>query len=305
MNPPFRSILVPLDGTEVAEQALAVGASLARRTGGTLHLVTVQEPVPLAVTAEVGAYGVDMERESRATLSRYLADTAEAAAGSVNTTLQSELLEGPAAVALAAYVAEHEVDLVVMTTHGRRGIARWWLGSVADQLLRRVSVPVLLLHPSELPQPTRFHRFLVALDGEIEEPVLAAATALGGLEEQPEYLLFRVAEPPLPLLTPLAASPSQLGQPHLARAAEEAAADYLERVAARLRAAGHRCSWRVVRSRDIPAQVVELAEETGADCIAVGTHGAGGLERLLVGSVADQVVRGTQLPVLVSRIGPR
>ena len=305
MTPRFRSILVPLDGTAVAEQALAVGASLARRTGATLHLVTVQEPIPVAVTAEVGQYGAEIERESRATLTHYLGETVETAGSIAVVAVQSALLEGPAAATLAAYVADHAIDLVVMTTHARKGMARWWLGSVADRLLRRISVPVLLLHPSDLPQPTRFRRFLVALDGEIEEPVLAAATALGGVEEGAEYVLFRVVEPPVPLLTPLAASPSQLGQPHLARAAESAAADYLETVEERLRSAGHAASWRVVSARDVPAQVVELAEETGADCIAMGTHGAGGVERFLVGSVADQVVRGSHLPVLVSPLGHR
>jgi nucleotide-binding universal stress UspA family protein len=63
-------------------------------------------------------------------------------------------------------------------------------------------------------------------------------------------------------------------------------------------------TWRVVRARDVPEQVVELAQESGADCIAMGTHGARGIERLLVGSVADKVVRETVLPVLVSPVRP-
>jgi nucleotide-binding universal stress UspA family protein len=305
MSRTYRSILVPLDGSAVAEQALAVGASLARRTGATLHLVSVQEPIPAAVTAEVGQYGMELERESRAELNRYLSDTIETTRRAAPITLHGELLEGHPADAIAQYVTDHGIDLVVMTTHARKGLARWWLGSVGDRLLRRVSIPILLLHPSELPQPTHFRRILVALDGEIEDPVLDAATGLGGLEENAEYLLFRVAEPPVPLLTPLAASPSQMGQPHLARAMEDAAAEYLDRVQRRLHAAGHKASWRVVRSRDIPDQVVELAEETGADCIVLGTHGARGLERFLIGSVADKVVRSTALPVLVSPLAHR
>lgn len=305
MSTRFRAILVPLDGSETAEQALAVGASIARRTGAALHLVTVQEPIPAAVTAEVGQYGVELERESRHELNRYLTGTLATTRGIAGIEVQGEVLDGIAADVLAEYVEDHAIGLVAMTTHARKGLARWWLGSVADRLLRRVSIPVLLLHPSDLPQPTRFRRLLVALDGEIEEPVLEAALALGSLEEGAEYILFRVAEPPIPLLTPLAASPSQLGQPHLERAAEEAAREYLERVVERLRAGGHKVSWRVVRARDIPEQVVELARETGADCIALGTHGAGGIERFLVGSVADKVVRGTTLPVLVSPLGHR
>jgi nucleotide-binding universal stress UspA family protein len=75
MRTRFRSILVPLDGSVIAEQALAVGGSLARRAGVPLHLVSVQEPMPAAVTAEVGQYGVELERESRAELSQYLSGT--------------------------------------------------------------------------------------------------------------------------------------------------------------------------------------------------------------------------------------
>jgi nucleotide-binding universal stress UspA family protein len=305
MSTRFRSIMVPLDGSTVAEQALAVGASLARRAGVPLHLVSVQEPMPVAVTAEVGQYGVELERESRAELNQYLAGVLDLTRRTQGMDVQGQVVDGHAAEAMTEYVEEHDIGLVVMTTHARSGLKRWVLGSVADRLLRQLSVPVLLLHPQDLPQPTRFRRILVALDGQIEEPVLDPAIALGALEEGAEYILFRVAEPPVPLLTPLAASPSHLGQPHLERAVEDAARDHLERVADRLRAGGLSVTWRIVRSRNVPEQVIELARETGADCIVVGTHGATGIERLLVGSVADKVVRGTGIPVLVGPLGHR
>ncbi len=299
MSTRFHSILVPLDGSPIAEQALSVGASLARRAGAALHLVSVQEPVPVAVTAEVGQYGLELEREAREELSRYLAGILDLTRSTQDLAVQGEVLDGAAAKALADYVARQEIALVVMTTHARKGLGRWWLGSVADRLLRRLSIPVLLLHPRELPQPTRFRRILVALDGQIEDPVLGPAIALGSLEDDAEYTLFRVAESSVPLLTTLASSPSRLGQPHGERDAEDAAREHLERIANRLRIEGLDVSWRVVRARDVPRQVLELARETGADCIAMGTHGAGGIERLLAGSVADKVVRGADLPVLV------
>ena len=305
MSSTVRSIMVPLDGTTDAEQALPVGASLARRTGAPLHLVSVQEPVPAAVTAEAGPYGADLERQSRTELARYLADVLDATRLTGGMDVQAEVLDGVADSAMAEYVVRHEIGLVVMTTHGRTGLTRWALGSVADRLLRRVTIPVLLLHPQELPQPTRFRRFLVTLDGQIEDAVLEPAIALGSLEPDAEYVLFRVVEPPLPLLTSLAASPFPVGQPHPERALEEAARDYLERMADRLRARGLKVSWRIVCARDVPRQVTDLARDTGADCIVVGTHGAGGFERLLVGSVADKVVRRTTLPVLVGPLAPR
>jgi nucleotide-binding universal stress UspA family protein len=219
--------------------------------------------------------------------------------------VQGEIVDGMAAEAVAEYVARHDIELVVMTTHAHRGIARWWLGSVADQLLRRLSIPVMLLHPRELAQPTRFRRILVALDGEIEDPVLEPAIMLGSLEDDTEYILLRVVEPPIPLLTPLASSPSHLGGPRVARAAEKAASEYLDRVACRLRADGLPVTCKVLRARGVPERVIELARESGADCIAVGTHGAAGFERLLVGSVAYKIACGTELPVLVGPVGHR
>jgi nucleotide-binding universal stress UspA family protein len=194
MTNAFRSILVPLDGAEVAEQALAVGASLAARAGATLHLVSALEPVPIAVAAEFGYYGVEPDSETRMRVTGYLAELADATRRAMGLAVEVAIVEGDAVDTLAEYVEGRGIDLVVMTTHARRRLDRFWLGSVADRLLRRVSVPVLLLHPSDRPQPTRFRRILIALDGQIEAPVLDAATTLCSLEPEAEYTLFRVAD---------------------------------------------------------------------------------------------------------------
>lgn len=294
-----RPVLVPLDGSPVAEQALPVGAALARRLRVPLHLVSVLEPTPVLATAEADFYGFELEPEGREALHQYLAGVQVAARQTQDLEVLGEVVAGAAAEALADYVEGHGIGLVVMTTHARKGLGRLVLGSVADRLLRQLDVPVLLLHPRELPQPTGFRRLLVALDGETDEPVLAAALGLGALARDAEYLLFRVAEPPIPVLTSLAASPSRLGQPHVEADVERSARDHLEEVANRLRAEGHRVSWRMVRARSVAEQVVDLAEETGVDCIVAGTHGAAGFERLLVGSVADRIVRRAAAPVLV------
>jgi hypothetical protein len=91
------------------------------------------------------------------------------------------MLHGPVARTLSEYADDNAVDLIVMTTRGRQGFSRWLMGSVADQLLRHVRVPVLLLHPREHPLPIQFRRILVAMDGDIEEPVATSAVALGWL----------------------------------------------------------------------------------------------------------------------------
>jgi nucleotide-binding universal stress UspA family protein len=124
-----------------------------------------QPPSALALSSELPAVSVEIEREARPRAMEYLETVAEAARGTHGLAVTPALLAGPAAGALAEHIRARDIDLVVMTTHGRGGLSRWWLGSVTDRLLRRTSAPVLLLHPRESPQPTEFRRILVALDG--------------------------------------------------------------------------------------------------------------------------------------------
>ncbi len=140
MTASFGSILVPLEGSAVAEQAVPVGASLARRAGVPLHLVSVHEPSPVAVIAGAGAFGAKLERESHEELSRYLASMLTTPETRGATVLR-EVVDGDAADALADYIARRRIGLVVMTTHARKGFTERWLGGVADRLLRRTRAP--------------------------------------------------------------------------------------------------------------------------------------------------------------------
>jgi nucleotide-binding universal stress UspA family protein len=304
-SPAPRGILVPLDGSELAEQALAVGASRARKAGATLHLVSVHEPMPLGgMPPDYPIVMFDLEEETRASLAEYLESVAAVARATLQTPVITSLVTGAAAAALCEYVDLHSVGLVVMTTHGRGGLSRFWLGSVADRMLRRLDVPVLLLHPRDVPQSTEFHRILVALDGQIEAPVVDAARALGEPAAAARYVLTRVVEPTIPVLSGLAARPGHL-PPNWNEAREIEARNYLARLTDELRATGLDATSQVLVGRGVAAQVLELAEAIGADCIVAGTHGARGMERLLLGSVADKIVRGAHVPVLVAPVRQR
>lgn len=298
--PALHGILVPLDGSELAEQALPVGAAHARRTGATLHLVSVHEPVPqTAMPPDYPMPVLEMEREVHEERVRYLETVAASTRASLATPVVATVVTGGPAESLSEYVETHPVGLVVMTTHGRGGLSRLWLGSVADRMLRRLAVPVLLLHPDEAPQPTEFHHLLIALDGEIEEPVLAAVERLRSDGASLRCTLTRVVEPALPILSGLAARPAHL-PPDWNATREEDARKYLARLADRLGGRGWGVvSWQVLVGRGVAGQVLELARAIRPDAIVVGTHGARGLERLLLGSVADKIVRGSRVPVLV------
>lgn len=296
-------ILVPLDGSEMAEQALAVGASRARESGATLHLVSVHEPMVLVgMPPGFPVVMSDLEEQTRANLAKYLESVA--ARASLATPVVTSVVTGTAAAALGEYVESHSVGLVVMTTHGRGGLSRWWLGSVADRLLRRLDVPVLLLQPRDVAEPTEFRRILVALDGEIEEPVVDAACALGGPAQPARYVFTRVVEPTIPVLSGLAAGRGHLS-PNWNEVREIEARNYLARLTDRLRAKGLDATSQVLIGRGIAGQVLELADAIGADCIVTGTHGARGMERLILGSVTDKIVRGAKVPVLVAPVRQR
>lgn len=286
MTATVHSILVPLDGSPLSEQALVVAAALAKHARCSVHLSAVEPPAP------VGA----PERED---LRRYLASKADALATTHGVRSTCALLQGRPAAALADYAEDQNIDLVVMTSHGRSGLSRFWLGSVADQLLRRVAPPVLLLRPGAASPPTRFYRVLVALDETESESVMASSLALGGLDRGTHFVLGHVVPLPPAAITQPGREPWDLAEPE-----REAAHARLERLARRMREDGLAVSVRVVAGEKVGGRILELARAEQCDLIVVGTHSARrGDERLALGSAADKVVRGATRPVLVVPAG--
>jgi nucleotide-binding universal stress UspA family protein len=299
-TPAFHAILVPLDGSVFAEQSVQVAAALGRKSGAALHLLSVHEPMPVAaLPLEFPAAISDLDERSRENLEEYLQSLADLLRGSDGLSVVTAVPTGRAADEIARYVESQRIDLVVMATHGRSGPSRWWLGSTADRLLRRVTVPVLLLPPSRLPYPTEFRRVLLALDGEIEDPVVEAALALAGVANTRRWVLARVVEPGIPVVSGLAARPARL-PPDWTQRRETEARNYLARLRDRLQVTGVDVNTQILVGRGVASQILQLAGALGSDCIVAGTHGARGMERVLLGSVADKIVRGSEIPVLVA-----
>jgi nucleotide-binding universal stress UspA family protein len=222
------------------------------------------------------------------------------------------LSRGEIPAMLRATAQNEEADLIVMTTHARGAVGRFWLGSIADDLLRDCPVPILLVRPTEEPldlkaKPAMKH-FLVPLDGSaLAEQMLEPATALGELAGA-DYTLLRVVKPVLPTPYPreggtleeeAAAMLERIDQ--LQNQLENDAREYLERVAVKLRGRGLTVRTRVAMEAQPGAAILHEAAASNADVIALATHGRRGLARLFLGSVADKVVRGSSVPVLVQR----
>lgn len=300
----FHALLVPLDGSQFGEQALPWAASLARTGALPLHLVQVH--VPLAVSFGESGLVLDrgVEEEIRKSEENYLQSVVGrlAAAG---LPAQAELVEGAVVEGIERQAQAKGADLIVMTTHGRGVMARLLVGSVADNLVRHSSVPVLLVRPGEGPpdlrQPPRLRRVLVPLDGSpLAEKVLPPVEAL--LDAVPaELILLRLVQPTLADMTVANRWSQALVQrlQELQQALESEARQYLEQLAAGLRQRGRRVQTRVACHDQAAAGIIEEARSAQADLIALATHGRGGWKRALLGSVADKVLRAGTLPMLL------
>jgi nucleotide-binding universal stress UspA family protein len=222
------------------------------------------------------------------------------------------LLEGDD-VAESLYArAAGGADLVVLSTHGRGPLQRFWLGSVADDLVRRVPVPVLLVRPKPAPpdftaEPALKH-FLIPLDGTpLAEQVVGPALDVGGLMGA-SFTLLRVIKPALRVnYLPEGSTLTGMMSAMLERVQadqkqmEQEARSYLEGVAEKARARGVPVQLRVAVDEQPAVGILRQAEEVFAGALALATHGRRGLSRIVLGSVADKVVRGTTLPVLLYR----
>ncbi len=199
-------------------------------------------------------------------------------------------------------------DLIVMTTHGRGPASRFWLGSVADELVRHATVPILLVRPREgTTDPgsePNIKRILIPLDGSaLAEQVLEPAIALGCLTDA-EYVLIRAVEPGwFPHGHSHLGELKSVEQPRIEKRKAEAQA-CLGGVADRLRAKVSRIQSHVVVGESVATAVLDVVRGRNIDLIAIATHGRGGLKRLLLGSVADKILRSTFTPVLVYRPKP-
>lgn len=312
----FPIMLVPLDGSTVAEQALPIAARLALAHGSTILLAHVTPQLTWAFSVPGGFATPDMFAALLAAEDRDAHDYLERAVARLESNglrVWTLAVRGDPVATLLDLVRQTPADLVVMTTHGRTGLERFALGSVADRLVRLGTAPVLLLstvgtfdaarsneqpkapddtihgvssadavHDAGVVALTRAH---IPLDGSaLAESAFTVAAKLAGATVQSIVLVRAV-----------------MGQPG-SRAADEAH-DYL--VEARLRLTAKLppgvcdVSTRVLFGS--AAEAICDEAEKDADMVIMATHGLTGARRWLVGSVADRVLQAVQVPLLLVR----
>lgn len=291
----FRRLLVPLDGSPFAASVVPLSLDLASRTDGEVRFVVVTPPPPVSdgsVTVLNPSLAPSMHLENR----RYLDDLL-AREGGKGVKLSSELLDGPVVDMLADAIRAHGSDLVVLATHGRGGFSRFWLGSIATGLIRQSPAPLLLLRPGEgeLLLPLRPKRVLIPVDGSgFGDAISQDALTFGGTGDV-EYHVVQVITPVPVVLS--AALPERDRKIFGER--EAAAVDYLATVKEWFDARGATCVTSILVAENVSEEIMAYADREECDLIAMGTHGRGGVGRLLIGSVADKVIRGSRVPMLL------
>jgi nucleotide-binding universal stress UspA family protein len=295
-----KSILVPLDGSAFAEEALPTALAIAARESARLELVIVHEVLPPYRVHGAPPRDSRFDNDIREERSSYVNGIADWARRTTPVPVTATIVDGPVVITLAEHIGTR-VDMVVMTSHGRGGLSRLWLGSVADGLVRRVTVPVLVIRPDgsegRAQPPRSFARILVPLDGSpFAEDAIEQAVALGGPDT--EYMLLEV----VPLLVTEVLVARVADVVHVEAEADRVQTEeYLGRTADRLRSRGLQVTTRTLVHHQPARAILEYAADQGVDLIAIATHGRGVAGRLLFGSVADKVLRGAAIPVLIHR----
>jgi nucleotide-binding universal stress UspA family protein len=299
-------LLVTLDGSEFGEHALPFAQTIAAKTGASVNLSHVNccdPPTDLLQNTPFQYEGVSMEayeerhaEDQRKYLAEKVAEFKEALPGS---EVDSTLLEGYVTEAIERQADAIGAKMVIMTTHGRTGVSRAWLGSVADSLVRHSTFPLFVIRPLEdgesFPEP-RFEHFLVPLDGspigeKILEPTAALGKAMGA-----RFTLLHVVSPHVTVGARVSPLPAGHLQERLARAEQ-----YLSGVTERLRGEGIEAE-PLIESHFAPARaILNTAEGKDVDLIAIATHGYTGVKRALLGSVTDKVLRASKWPLLLER----
>ena len=300
-NPtPPRHLLVPLDGSRLAEAALPAALATAERLAARLTLLHVLERrAPETVHGDPHLTGVDAAE-------RYLAAlvTRCAAAGVAVDTHVHPNPEGDVVASIAAHAAELGADLIVLCAHGHGGARHRLTGALAQQVIRRATPPVLLVRPAAAEAGFAPGTVVVALDGTpAAEAVLPVALAMA--RGFAAGVVLAIGIPTLGTVDAERAVTARFRPTATAAALdleEASAAAYLDRLAARLRDTGLPVRAEVGRG-DAVQTVGRLAAVSEPSLLALATHGRAGLDALWTASVGSRLVEQARGPLLLVHPG--
>ncbi|GCE30150.1 universal stress protein UspA [Dictyobacter alpinus] len=308
----FQQILVPLDGSERAKNALFVAARIAQATHGSLHVIKVIDPVP-----ELGWSKIALEQE---VMSKELNSMQNAVRvpDLTGIPVASEILTGQPAEQILAAAQRYQSDIIVLCSHGYTGIDRWVMGSVAQKVAFHSPIPVFVLHKNTFlyqllrAQKSRPARIMVPLDGSVlAESSIKPAAHLCAALSAPESGILQ--------FTHIIQCPNNIeaGEDNSATKALEKetamAKAYLQEIEKRIHegelASLHlRTASTIAHEADVATMLEHIARhgehangEGVCDAIVMATHGRSGIKRWLLGSVTERILSTARIPLLIIR----
>ena len=286
----YDTILVPTDGSAAAEQATEHALSLADRFDADVQALGVVDLQQAAGPFDAG--GLETEF-----VERLRTDAEENVEHVENQWAQPDRFseaveEGAPSKVILSYIDEHDVDLVVMGTHGRTGLRRFVLGSVTEHVLRESPVPVLAARATDEPPTLPYRNVLVPTDGsDCATGAVQHARSIASACDATLHALNVVDDAAI-MGSPGGALPSGYLE-NLESLGEEAT----ETLAANAKQEGVEVETAVERGR--PGEGIEAyTEDHDIDLVVMGTHGRSGVERFLLGSTTEEVIRNGKSPVL-------
>jgi len=297
---PFKHILLPLDGSSIAEEAIAHALLIARNSDAEIHLLHVQKSESHADEHEQNIDPVEW-RLRRAELKSYLGRLAEGIAGQ-DIPVTHSVIEGRPAEQIVEYCEDMNIDLIVFTAYGKGGLSRFDFGSTAQKVFSGSGRSFMIVRPGETPpEPEKmaYRRILISMDGTPRSEWVACqvASMMRGQEEVELVLQQVIAIPEMPRRMPITKE-EHATREKFVECNRRAAQAYLEEVARQLEN-GIKARPRLLVAQDVADSICAAAADERADLIAISAHDWQSGAQRVTGTVCHTVMCNSTLPVLV------
>jgi nucleotide-binding universal stress UspA family protein len=294
----LQTVLIPLDGSTLAECAVSHSVAIAQTFNARIVLLHILEEPSVTNTQQA----VDpLNWHIRKSEARAYLDFVATHVEQSGLPVQSVILEGRAADQIVAYAESHDVDLIVLSSHGRSGLSNWSISSIAGKVTRHASTSLMLVRASQPDQPVDkpYHRLLVPLDGSRRaEYALPIATALARKYESELLLVHVVTRPEMARRTPPPEEDIELANRLLERNRDEGAR-YLDELQGRLRSDNFDVRTRLLVCEYLTDALHDLVAQESADLVIMSAHGLSGEPRWHHGRVVSSFIDYGTTPLLI------
>jgi len=294
----YDKILVPLDGSALAEVSLPYAEEIAARLGSQITLIYLSRSEKDPSYHMHKMYLDKILDSTTNEINKLLKKPSE------KTKIESAVLVGHAAEEIVKYADKEDMGLIVIATHGRSGIKQWAMGSVATRIITATRRPIMLIRAKEASPDIRnkgaINKILLPLDGSKESESILPHVQEIALDFKSEVVLFQTISLAYPTYTADAFAYVTYSDQQM-DAMKASALDYLERIGSTLREKGIEVK-SDVRFGSAADEITNYADEINTDFIAMTTHGRSGIGRWLFGSTTVRVMKGGNANLLLVRV---